>query len=230
MYAPDLTEAFEIERALRRRMYEVAETQHWVHHVADLDSGELVTTPLDRPPTPLSRAERLSQFGHRVDPTVFGWPSQQLTPRQGYRHSPVAWLYAHHPALYSPFPLPESDGVIEWSFPREFESPRLGMQFSFAVPPVGRTVASVTLRGHAYENAQGKVRFIAYVPTGPGQFEVPVDGSFGHHTVDFTFVSPPAPDRLDILMGFWEGIEEMAFAGISVGAEPPWIEPEPPID
>ena len=52
----------------RRRLHELAETQHWAHHVADLDSGKILTFPLDRPVAPLSRAKRLLLIGHRVDP------------------------------------------------------------------------------------------------------------------------------------------------------------------
>jgi hypothetical protein len=40
--------------------------------VADAASGRIVTTVLDRPPTPLSRAERLSLLGHPFDPSIFG--------------------------------------------------------------------------------------------------------------------------------------------------------------
>ena len=43
------------ERATHRRLLELAETQAWVHHVADLDTGAVTTTVLDdddgpRPP------------------------------------------------------------------------------------------------------------------------------------------------------------------------------------
>jgi hypothetical protein len=76
----------------RRQLNELAETQHWVHHVADLDSGKILTFPLDRPVTPLSRAERLSRLGHSFDPSILGnlrWavlltqpepPSQRFAP------------------------------------------------------------------------------------------------------------------------------------------------------
>jgi hypothetical protein len=53
--APHEHEALKAERAMRRRLYDLAESQRWVHHVGNLDSGEILTTPLDRPITPLSR-------------------------------------------------------------------------------------------------------------------------------------------------------------------------------
>jgi hypothetical protein len=50
-----------------RRLAELSERQGWVHHVVDADTGEVLTTPLDRPLAPLSRAERLARLGHRID-------------------------------------------------------------------------------------------------------------------------------------------------------------------
>jgi hypothetical protein len=56
------------------------ERQGWVHHVVDADTGEVLTTPLDRPLAPLSRAERLARLGHRIDlPSPWG-PVYRLTP------------------------------------------------------------------------------------------------------------------------------------------------------
>ena len=60
------------DREIRRELAELAERQGFVHHVADAASGRIVTTMLDRPPAPLSRAERLSQLGHLFDPSTRG--------------------------------------------------------------------------------------------------------------------------------------------------------------
>jgi hypothetical protein len=60
------------DRKILRELDELAERQGFVHHVADAASGRIVTTVLDRPPTPLSRAERLSLLGHPFDPSIFG--------------------------------------------------------------------------------------------------------------------------------------------------------------
>jgi hypothetical protein len=125
MDAPHPKEAPEAEREMRRELYELAETQRWVHHVADLDSGEIVTTPLDRPVTPLSRAERLSQLGHLFHPEVFDGPSQRLTPRQHYQPSGQGWAYlsALEPTLYAPaFPW-GTDGTIFGGSPASSSSP-----------------------------------------------------------------------------------------------------------
>jgi hypothetical protein len=91
MGAPDVNEAEDVGRSMRRRLDELAETQHWVHHVGDLDSGEVLTTQLDRPVMPLSRAERLSRLGHVFDDTsIFSGPRYRLTPRAPYQAVPEA--------------------------------------------------------------------------------------------------------------------------------------------
>ena len=74
---------------MRRRVDELAETQHWVHHVGDLDSGEVLTTQLDRPVMPLSRAERLSRLGHVFDDTSIFWdPGTGSPPGRPIRPCP----------------------------------------------------------------------------------------------------------------------------------------------
>jgi hypothetical protein len=88
-------------KEFRRRLHELAETQGWVHHVANLDTGQLLTFPLDRPVAPLSRAERLSRLGHFFDPSIFGGPRYKLTARTPYQASPKAGLiirdFPYHP-------------------------------------------------------------------------------------------------------------------------------------
>jgi hypothetical protein len=66
MDPPEMNEA----RSLRHLLNELIETQRWFHHVADLNSEEVLSFPLDRPVTPLSRAERLSRFGHLIDTSM----------------------------------------------------------------------------------------------------------------------------------------------------------------
>jgi hypothetical protein len=101
----------------RRQLNELAETQHWVHHVADLDSGKILTFPLDRPVTPLSRAERLSRLGHSFDPSIFGGifggPSYSLSPNHPHNDSPLAGLSVSGADIFDAF----RDQVI-WSPPQ----------------------------------------------------------------------------------------------------------------
>jgi hypothetical protein len=60
MNAPKVNDAVKAARSLRRQLNELVETQRWVHHVADLNSGEVLTFPLDRPVTPLSRGSTVT--------------------------------------------------------------------------------------------------------------------------------------------------------------------------
>ena len=59
MDGADPSELARRDDLIRRQMAERTERQGWVHHVVDGDTGEVLTTPLDRPLAPLSRAERL---------------------------------------------------------------------------------------------------------------------------------------------------------------------------
>jgi hypothetical protein len=229
MDASDAHEAVKAGRAMHRRLHELAETQRWVHHVADLDSGKIVTTPLDRPITPLSRAERLSQLGHPFDPAVFGGPSQRLTPSQGYQPSPEAWLEAVNASLYSH--QGGEPGLVWWEeLPQQFDD-FFGMFFFFAVPPVGPSVASISLYAQPWHGDGGDVHLRASGPEGPvTEVFVPIDPGYGEHVVDFTFVSPAAPQPLDIVMDVHPGVRYMGFKEISLAAQPPWVEPGPLIE
>jgi hypothetical protein len=64
MDGPDPSELARRDDLIRRQMAERTERQGWVHHVVDGDTGEVLTTRLDRPLAPLSRAERLARLGH----------------------------------------------------------------------------------------------------------------------------------------------------------------------
>jgi hypothetical protein len=75
-----------------RELAEQQERQGWAHHVADAATGELFTTELSRPVTPLSRLERLSRLGHQFDPPILGMPTHRLTPRHPYQASPRGTL------------------------------------------------------------------------------------------------------------------------------------------
>jgi hypothetical protein len=66
MDGADPSELARRDDLIRRQMAERTERQGWVHHVVDGDTGEVLTTPLDRPLAPLSRAERLARLGHGV--------------------------------------------------------------------------------------------------------------------------------------------------------------------
>ena len=211
--APSVNQALTEARARRRRLQEFEETQRWLHHVADLDSGEVRTTTLDRPIAPLPRTERLSQLGHRFDPTLLGGPSYRLTPRQPYQASPEAWLTVVNFRDYST----GSDGEVIWHVEGGQSGPGAAF-FSFAEPPDRRSLASISLaavgQGHLRVSATG---------IAPG-IEVPVDATFGTHTVDLIFVPPPDVSPTVIMLDLFEGIEWLVFRAISFGAAEPVFE------
>jgi hypothetical protein len=64
-----------------RKIYELMEHQGWVHHVANVATGKLLTTRLSQPLAPLSRVERLSQvFGTQHHRSRFHADIRQLDP------------------------------------------------------------------------------------------------------------------------------------------------------
>jgi hypothetical protein len=90
-----------------------------VHHVVDADTGEVLTTPLDRPLAPLSRAERLARLGHRIDlPSPWG-PVYRLTPRNPYQAAPLNWVTFYDAAIT----LPEAQDEVYWSLRRTSIAP-----------------------------------------------------------------------------------------------------------
>jgi hypothetical protein len=216
--APGINEALSAERTMRRRLYELAETQRWVHHVADLETGEVVTTPLDRPITPLSRAERLSQLGHRFDPTLFAGPAYRLTPKRPHQPSPEAWVEASQPDYYAP-----SGDLLWWEPPRDFDarSEFLGLIFYFAVTPDRRAVVSLSLAGRSFAGTMGYIQLQAQLV--PNPVYVPIDGTFGARTVDFTFVPPQR--SVEVVMALLPGVELLTFTGVSFGPEPLVLDP-----
>jgi hypothetical protein len=107
-----------------------------VHHVADAASGRIVTTMLDRPPAPLSRAERLS---HLFDPSIFG-RRYRLTPRDPYQASPLNWLTICDANVARP----DGEDHVHWSLPRDFTPPDPPvLRAYFGAPPAGRCVATL---------------------------------------------------------------------------------------
>jgi hypothetical protein len=215
-----VTEALSARRSTRRRLDELAETQRWVHHVASLDSGEVVTTVLDRPIAPLSRAERLSGLGHGFDPIVFGGPTYRLTPQRPYQASPEGWVEASRPEYYAPGP---GGDLLWWEPPRDFDHRTnfLGLLFSFSATPDRRSVASLSLSGHSFTGTVGHVLIQAQLI--PSPVYVPIDAAFGAHTVDFTFVPPQR--TLQIVVALLPGIELLTFTGVSLAAEPLVLDP-----
>jgi hypothetical protein len=217
-----VTDIADAAGAMRRRLLELAEDQRWFHHVADLDTGETATATLDRPVAPLSRADRLSRVaGHRFDTTIFGGPTYRLSPQHPYQASPEGWMEVSQPTYYAPGP---GGNLLWWEPPRDFD-PRhgfLGLVFTLTSVPTGqRSVASLALTGHSVAGTVGHVQIQAQLV--PTPVVVPVDASFGVHTVDFTFVPPQG--SVEIVVALFGGIEVLTFNGMTFGPAPLVLDP-----
>lgn len=208
-------EATKTARSLREQLNELAETQSWVHHVADLNGGRSRTFSLDRPVTPISRAERLSQLGHLVDPSIFGGPSYRLSPKRPYQASPEAWLSADHSDYY----WAEYDAIV-WQPPKDPGAQSLprGMHFYFEVAPDVLSLVSVSLSGKAWAGTTGHVRLSSLVAS----VQIPIVETFALHTIDLTFTRLQ-PHLLQAHFDLWllAGIEKLIFQSVSFGAAPP---------
>jgi hypothetical protein len=168
MKASKANESVEAARSLWHQLNGLAETQSWVHHVADVNDGKVLTFALDRPVTPLSRTERLARLGHLIDTSIFGGPSYKLSPKTPYQATPEAWLSAQHPDHY----WAEYDAIV-WQPPQDLgiqPMPR-GMHFFFEVSPEWRSVVSISLSGKAWPGTTGHVRLDHTWSVAPYKFQ-----------------------------------------------------------
>ncbi|MFL6104823.1 MAG: hypothetical protein ACJ74K_16215 [Actinomycetes bacterium] len=197
---------------LRERPRSRSEPGRWTHHVADLNSGEVHTNVLDRPPTSKSRLEGLSRLGSIGDTTIFGGPVYTLTTRVPYLASPEAWVVAYV----------------------DYFSPRVGMQWTpgdhpedlrelrcyFSQLPAERSLLSISLEAAA---TVGHVS-VGWVPLdqgGPvqGVVRFPIQGPDREYTLDFTFdrqgMAPP-----EFVMTLEPGIDWMLFNSATLQTAP----------
>jgi hypothetical protein len=219
----DSSDAGKPQSLTHRELAELIENQGWVHHVAYLDTGEVITTPLDRPLAPLSRAERLARFGYEI-----GWPIpwgrvDRLTPNSPYQAAPLNWLEAYHSAQYL---TDGSGGSVAWSFPEDYvpdplRFPELVIRFS--EPPQRRSVVTVELGGRSWSGV-GHVQVTVYSSPAPQKvLMIPFTSSYDFHTVDVTF--SPAGSIVAVAVKSLAGLEYMAFFSITLQAAEPVLAP-----
>jgi hypothetical protein len=211
-----INEGMEATHALRDQLNELAETQIWVHHVADLNSGKILTFPLNRPVTPLSRAERMSRLGPLFDTSIFGGPSYKLSPKMPYQPSPEAWLSAERPDFY----WADYDAIV-WQPPQNSgvqPAPR-GMHFFFEASPEWRSVVSISLSGKAWPGTTGHVRMDHTWSIAPS-VQIPIGDTFAEHTIDLTFVPPQPLPRSEFDLWVLAGVEKLIFHSIRFTAQP----------
>jgi len=205
------------DRKILRELNELAERRGFVHHVADAASGRIVTTVLDRPPTPLSRAERLSRLGHPFDPSTFG-PSYRLTPRVPYQASPLNWLTTYDADIARP----DGDDLVWWSLPRDFIDPHdpPGLRAYFGEPPAetGRCVATLMFDGGSWQGLPGHVVVRAYGGSASASISVPFAGGSDHHTIDIVVASTPG-NHVEVWADLKAGLHVVAFYSITLSRE-----------
>jgi hypothetical protein len=207
-----------VERSIRRWLDELAETQGWVHHVADLDSGNVLTTPLTRPIAPLSRAERLSRLGHHFDTTVFDGPSYRLTPRSPFQAAPQATLDVLSGNYFT------GPDHVSWLPPRD-PPPGFnlgGMRADFSESPDRRSLLSIALQGQSWPGAMGHLSIRESLSG--ASIRIPVPESFASLTVDLTFI-PRSGKLSHVIMDLEVGIQILIFHSIAFGALPPVVDP-----
>ena len=148
---------------IRRQLAELTERQGWVHHVVDGATGEVLTTPLDRPLAPLSRAERLARLGHPIpQPGPWG-PVYKLTARSPYQAAPLNWLTAFNTGVDS-VSLPDGEDLIVWGLPKDFQQPMpghglTGLRVHFDEPPQQRCVLTLKFAAGSHDGAVGHITF-----------------------------------------------------------------------
>lgn len=214
MDAPQLNDAAAAARRLQQRVHELEETQRWVHHVGNLDSGELSTTRLDRPVSALSRAERISQLGRRIDPSIVGGPAYRLTPRQPYQAAPEAWFRASGPSLYAT----DSGGFIMWTTPRDMGpgADPDSMHFFFAESPVGRSLVSVSLSAVAWPDNVGRLQGASAAAA--ATLRIPIEDAFANHTIDL--VVTPQGGQMEAFLFIFAGIQHLLFRSLDFRPAP----------
>jgi hypothetical protein len=201
---------------IRRQMAERTECQGWVHHVVDGDTGEVLTTRLDRPLAPLSRAERLARLGHGP-PLPSPWGTvYKLTARSPYQAAPLNWLAQYHVAIS----LSDAQDYIGWSLPEDFQptSDPPGFSAHFSDPPAQRCVLTLVFAASAWDGAVGHISFVGTVNA-----VIPVAGGWANHTVDISTV-PPA-DGVHTWANLGPGLHSMNFNSITLQAERVILDP-----
>jgi hypothetical protein len=225
----DPEEGLQALRSLRRRrLDEMEEARGWVHHVADLDRGDVITTALDRPLTPLSRAARIAELGISLNEAILGGPSQQLTAKKPYIESPASWLMAADPDFYS---ASEYD-YIAWQQPRDAVEPPFptppprSAYFYFSQSPE-RALFSLSITTISWPGMNGFLRFTVW--PGPRSVYVGIYSfSVSSHTIDVV-ADTSSDQRAEAVMAILPGIQYLEFYSLSLrDADAQWhVDPGP---
>jgi hypothetical protein len=210
--------------AILRKLAELKERQGWAHHVADAATGNLHTTELSQPITPLSRAERLSQLGHRFDRSIFGTPTHRLTPKQPYQASPTGFLGFLRPRLVSSY-SDDPEGIAVWRPSADVVGELEAMANLLWELPQGPCLLTLLLASNNASGQVGHFRIEVEVPGQGGEWTVVAGLSiaehrdhFVEHTVDLVFA--PVPDfpicRVRMILQPESGLDYLQFRSLTL--------------
>jgi hypothetical protein len=200
----------------RRRLQEMERAQGWAHHVADLESERVITTVLDRPLTPLSRAARISELGYTLNDAVLGGPSQELTARKPYIESPASWLMAFQADDY----IATENGWISWNQPRDAVEPPWPtppprrMYLYFSESPPARALFSISVVARSWQGMNGFLNVKAW----PGERSIYIgvsSFSISSHTIDI-IADTSSDQQCEAVLVILPGIEFLEFKSISL--------------
>lgn len=193
----------------------------WVHHAADLNTGQVRTVPSDEAPTQAARAERLVQLGRPVDGTIFTGPSYRLTTRNVYQTSPEAWLLGVAIDFFSP-----PEGGIQWtpgpnypSSPTDYK----GMSFYFSQLPPDTSLVSIKLEGGPGSVSVG-YRPLTDAESGPVSGQVSLQLLEGNY-LDILYTPAPGTDPPEFVMTIEAGVQWLQFDEVTLHTAPPPVNP-----
>ena len=211
--------------AIRREMARLQEHQGWVHHVADAATGKVLTTQLDHPVSPVSRAQRLSQFGNRFDFSIFGTPTHRLTPQRPYEASPMGYLRFYGAREVSSLGDIQPEGHAVWGVPNAAIGEAVGSTEALVFdPPQGLCLLTLSFGATKLPGQIGTIRIEVLGYLG-NQSNVLASLQLNEHrdnfiwyTVDLLFTSVPPPNSSLhwVEMVLESGLQYVQFASVQV--------------
>ena len=207
--------------AIHREMAELQEHQDWVHHVADAATGKVLTTQLDHPVSPVSRAQRLSQLGDQFDFSIFGTPTHRLTPQHPYQASPMGYLRFYGAREVSSLGDIQPEGHAVWGVPNAPIGEAVGSTEALVFdPPQGRCLLTLFFGASKLPEHVGTIRVqVLHGSNVLASFQLSEHrDDFHFYTVDLLFTSVPPPNSSLhwVQMVLKSGLQYVQFASLQV--------------